>query len=192
MLIAAQSELMSPVAPLLFYAFAGLSVVGALGVVFSTQIVRMAVFLLFTLAGVAFLYFLLEAEFLAAIQLVVYVGGTLILIIFGVMLTSKNPFLKMTVPLSQRLIGWSIGAVVTLFMGMIGVGLLAGSSQGFIGDETLAGTGSFDIADLGRSLLGEYMLPFEMAGVLLLVVMIGAAYLAKSRPGMEREGGPGA
>ena len=88
----------------------------------------------------------------------------------------------MTVPLSQRLIGWSIGAVVTLFMGMIGVGLLAGSSQGFIGDETLAGTGSFDIADLGRSLLGEYMLPFEMAGVLLLVVMIGAAYLAKSRP----------
>ena len=56
------------------------------------NIVRTAVCLLFTLMGVAGLYFLLNAEFLAAVQLVVYAGGTLILIIFGVMLTSKSPF----------------------------------------------------------------------------------------------------
>src|SRR5204863_5740478 len=76
----------------LFYVFAGLTAAGALGVVISRNIVRTAVFLLFTLVGVAGLYFLLESEFLAAVQLVVYAGGTLILILFGVMLTSKSPF----------------------------------------------------------------------------------------------------
>ena len=74
----------------LFYALrADGAAASALGVVISRNIVRMAVCLLFTLVGVAGLYFLLNAEFLAAVQLVVYAGGTLILIIFGVMLTSK-------------------------------------------------------------------------------------------------------
>src|SRR3954467_8623038 len=76
----------------LFWVFAIMAGASALGVVISKNIVRMAVFLLFTLAGVAGLYFLLSAEFLAAVQLVVYAGGTLILIVFGVMLTSKSPF----------------------------------------------------------------------------------------------------
>src|SRR5258705_9094130 len=76
----------------LFWLFAAMAGASALGVVISKNIVRMAVFLLFTLTGVAGLYFLLSAEFLAAVQLVVYAGGTLILVIFGVMLTSKSPF----------------------------------------------------------------------------------------------------
>src|SRR3954467_136695 len=76
----------------LFYIFALMSGAAAIGVVLSRNIVRTAVCLLFTLVGVAGLYFLLNAEFLAAVQLVVYAGGTLILIIFGVMLTSKSPF----------------------------------------------------------------------------------------------------
>src|SRR6187401_455177 len=76
----------------LFYLFAGMAGVSAVGLVISRNIVRSAVCLLFTLTGVAGLYFLLNAEFLAAVQLVVYAGGTLILIIFGVMLTTKSPF----------------------------------------------------------------------------------------------------
>src|ERR1700726_2105107 len=77
---------------ILFYMFALLTAGSALAVVLSRNIVRMAVFLLFSLAGVAGLYFLLSAEFLAAAQLVIYAGGTLILIVFGVMLTSKSPY----------------------------------------------------------------------------------------------------
>src|SRR5262245_41007990 len=76
----------------LFYIFAIMAGGSAIAVVISRNIVRTAVALLFTLTGVAGLYFLLNAEFLAAVQLVVYAGGTLILIIFGVMLTSKGPF----------------------------------------------------------------------------------------------------
>src|SRR5688572_18490401 len=76
----------------LFWLFAIMTGGSALCVVITRNVVRMAVSLLFTLAGVAGLYFLLNAEFLAAVQLVVYAGGTLILIIFGVMLTTKSPF----------------------------------------------------------------------------------------------------
>src|SRR5438046_4865998 len=75
----------------LFYLFAIMAGGSAIMVAVTRNIVRMAVALLFTLAGVAGLYFLLSAEFLAAVQLVVYAGGTLILIIFVVMLTSTSP-----------------------------------------------------------------------------------------------------
>jgi len=185
-LLAQQSPTLEPVAPWLFYLFAGVAVLGALGVVFSQQIVRMAVFLLFTLGGVAFLYFFLEAEFLAAIQLIVYVGGTLILIIFGVMLTSKNPFVRLTVPVGQRLLGWGIGLALTLMMLFIGVLELAGGAPGALPTE--GGGEHYGIADLGRNLLGKYALPLELAGVLLLVVMIGAAYIAKGRQADLAEG----
>src|SRR6266568_6484684 len=96
----------------LFWVFAIMAGASALGVVISKNIVRMAVFLLFTLAGVAGLYFLLSAEFLAAVQLVVYAGGTLILIIFGVMLTSKSPFSRFEPKLAEIVIAMSLGAII--------------------------------------------------------------------------------
>lgn len=178
MLLAQQPPTLDPVAPWLFYLFAGVAVFGALGVVLSQQIVRMAVFLLFTLGSVAMLYFFLAAEFLAAIQLIVYVGGTLILIIFGVMLTSKNPFVRLSVPLGQRIAGWAIGGLLSLLMIFLGVVELAG---GFDPGSPTAPVEHYGVAELGQNLLGKYALPFELAGVLLLVVMIGAAYIAKGR-----------
>src|SRR2546423_10662310 len=96
----------------LFYLFALMSAVSAIWVVASRNIVRTAVALLFTLVGVAGLYFLLSAEFLAAVQLVVYAGGTLILIIFGVMLTSKSPFSRFAPKPGEIVISLSIGAVL--------------------------------------------------------------------------------
>src|SRR5881394_1625522 len=98
----------------LFYAFAGMSVLSAFGVVLSRNIVRTAVCLLFTLVGVASLYFLLAAEFLAAVQLVVYAGGTLILIIFGVMLTSKSPFSRFAPKPGEIVVAMLIGSVMLM------------------------------------------------------------------------------
>src|SRR3954470_11239307 len=105
----------------LFYAFAILSAASAVGVVASRNIVRTAVCLLFTLIGVAGLYFLLSAEFLAAVQLVVYAGGTLILIIFGVMLTSKSPFSRFEPKLAEIIVALSLGSIllVALIAGII-------------------------------------------------------------------------
>src|SRR4051794_34430267 len=104
-----QSDVTSAV---LFYFFAIMSAASALGVVLSRNIVRTAVCLLFTLVGVAGLYFLLNAEFLAAVQLVVYAGGTLILIIFGVMLTSKSPFSRFEPKTVEVVIAISVASIL--------------------------------------------------------------------------------
>src|SRR5580765_5471895 len=105
-------------AAVLFYLFALMSAGSAVCVVASRNVVRMAVALLFTLAGVAGLYFLLNAEFLAAVQLVVYAGGTLILIIFGVMLTSKGPFIRFEAKMGEVVIAMSLGALVLFALSM--------------------------------------------------------------------------
>src|SRR3989440_2254519 len=98
----------------LFYLFAVMSAASAIGVVLSRNIVRSAVCLLFTLTGVAGLYFLLGAEFLAAVQLVVYAGGTLILIIFGVMLTSKSPFSRFEPKLVEIVLATVLASVLLI------------------------------------------------------------------------------
>src|SRR3954470_4184842 len=97
---------------ILFYLFAAMTGGSPLCVVISRNIVRTAVALLFTLGGVAGMYFLLNAEFLAAVQLVVYAGGTLILIVFGVMLTSKSPFSRFNATTGEIVTALSLGAVL--------------------------------------------------------------------------------
>lgn len=158
----------------LFYLFALMAGCSALGVLISQNIVRMAVFLLFTLTGVAGLYFLLDAEFLAAVQLVIYAGGTLILIVFGVMLTSKSPFSRF---------GPKRGEVI--IAAVIGVVLLAALISAIVHESfpraAEMSQNEYPMIALGQALLGDYLVPFELASVLLLVVMIGAAYLAKGR-----------
>ena len=168
----------------LFYMFAILSGASALGVVLSRNIVRTAVCLLFTLVGVAGLYFLLESEFLAAVQLVVYAGGTLILIIFGVMLTSKSPFSRFEPKQGELVTAVTVATV--LFVALV----MAIQSAGFVPDW-LDTTQRYPIGALGQALLGDYLVPFELASVLLLVVMIGAAYLAKGRRREETRGARG-
>jgi NADH-quinone oxidoreductase subunit J len=157
----------------LFYIFAAVAAGSALVVVLSKNIVRTAVALLFTLASVAGLYFLLNSEFLAAVQLVVYAGGTLILIIFGVMLTSKSPFSRFEPKLGEVIIAVSLASVllVALFMGI--------ARTRFASDALI--TEGYPVDRLGQVLLGDFLVPFEVVSVLLLVVMIGAAYLAKGR-----------
>jgi len=157
----------------LFYLFAIMSASSAIGVAISRNIVRTAVCLLFTLMGVAGLYFLLHAEFLAAVQLVVYAGGTLILIVFGVMLTSKSPFSRFEPKLGEVIIAISIASIL-LFALVLGI-----VRTTFASDRLEAGL--YPVDRLGQVLLGDYLIPFEVVSVLLLVVMIGAAYLAKGR-----------
>ncbi len=116
-------------------------------------------------------YFLLAANFLGAIQLIVYVGGTLILLIFGVMLTSKSPWARFEPPSSE------------LFAATLVCGTLLGCLMWVLqGTAWYAGKGAMpgaSVADLGRRLLTVYLVPFEVAGVLLMIVMVGAAHLAR-------------
>jgi NADH-quinone oxidoreductase subunit J len=172
---------LSTVQTVLFYVMAAMVVVSAWAIVLSQNIVRMAVYLLLTLAAAAGFYFMLGAEFLAAIQLIVYAGGTLILIIFGVMLTSKNPFMQLKAAMWERFVG------ILIALALAGLLLLAMVNtqgppevQSVARGETALATHN-RVAAIGRALLSEYVVPFEVAAVLLLVVMIGAAFMARRR-----------
>lgn len=158
----------------LFYLCAAIIAVSALGVVISRNIVRTALALLFTLLGVAGLYLVLNAEFLAAVQLVVYAGGTLILIVFGVMLTSMSSYRTYSPRRLEVIVGISIGL---LFLAAL---VSAIHNAGFL-PVVPADSVRYPVDELGRALLGDFLVPFELISVLLLVVMIGAAYLAKGR-----------
>lgn len=155
-----------------FYLLATVAVGSAVAIVLARDIVRAAVWLLGALGAAAGLYFLLAAYFLGAVQLIVYVGGTLVLIIFGVMLTGRSPWAR------QRPSRWEVLAAAltcSLLFGTV-VGVLtetdwAGRARGATEGQT--------VAELGRELLTTYLVPFEAVSVLLLVVMIGAAYLAR-------------
>ncbi len=166
---------------MLFYAFALLTCLGAWAIVLSQNIVRMSVYLLLTLGGAAGMYFILSAEFLAAVQLIVYAGGTLILIVFGVMLTSKNPFMHLQAKpwemFAGAVIGLAIGALLAL--ALVNTKLPAGEPP----PPVQAGATYDHVETLGLALLSTYLVPFEVAAVLLLIVMIGAAYMARRRVG---------
>ena len=170
------SEALGTVAPLMFYGFAALTCVSALAVVLTQSIVRMATYLLLTLCGAAGLYFMLEAEFLAAVQLIVYAGGTLILIIFGVMLTSQNPFMQTRAKPIEMIVGGTLGIVVGA--ATVASVLLTPISQV---SALRAPPGDDQIEAIGRALLSTYLVPFEVAAVVLLLVMIAAAYMARRR-----------
>jgi len=157
-----------------FYIFGGLMVVSSVAIVFSRSIVRSAVWLLGTLVSAGFLYFLLSANFLGAIQLIVYAGGILILIVFGVMLTAKSPHVRFNARPREIAIAALVGVI--LFAGLSGL-MLATDYWPAIPDAAPEREVR-PVADIGRSLLTQYLIPFELVSVLLLAVMIGAAYLA--------------
>ncbi len=163
---------------LLFYIFAMLTFIGAAGVLLSTNIVRMAVQLLVALLGVAGLYISLAAEFLAAVQFVIYVGGTLVLIIFGVMLTARASTIDLKTKPIERVFGVLSGLV--LFAGIM-ISILKSNFIESAPRERLQ-----PMQQMGYHLLGDYMLPFELSSLLLLAVMIGAAYLAR-RPSKRKD-----
>lgn len=153
-----------------FYVFAIITVAAALVMVFSRNIVRSAFALMFSLIGIAVLYVLLYADFVAATQLLVYIGGILILILFGVMLTTQGYTPKFE-SVAINLLPSSI------FAGLIAVlliGVFMTTNWNLVAVEETDST----ISDLGVMLLNEYILPFQIAAVLLLVAIIGAVFMA--------------
>jgi NADH:ubiquinone oxidoreductase subunit 6 (subunit J) len=157
---------------ILFYLFGGLAAVCALGALISSNIIRTATWLLGNLIAVACLFFLLGANFLGAIQLIVYAGGILVLIVFGVMLTSRLPVERLRASRAEV-----IGAVlVCLALCLWLIRILTQSAWPTARPAEHTPT----IAEFGRALLSDYLVPFEVASALLLVVMVGAAYLARA------------
>jgi NADH-quinone oxidoreductase subunit J len=159
---------------IIFYFFAIITLVSAAIVVFSRNIIHSAFSLMFTFFGVAGLYVMLNADFIAVTQVLIYVGGILVLILFGVMLTTKVIGVEMKT------------GTLRVLPASILVAVLAGTLCGifWITDwPAQAGTNvevpPTTAVGIGRALMTTYLLPFEIASVVLLVAMIGAAMIAR-------------
>jgi NADH-quinone oxidoreductase subunit J len=163
----------------LFYLFAGLAIGGAIGVVMAKSPVGSLLFMVTTLAAMAATFVLLEAHFLAAIQIIVYAGAIMVLFLFVIML------LNLGHDYEKDLKG---GAFAVLSFGIIGgiAGMLAtrlgeaGATAGSGGaaiDAAIAEHGA--VGAIADTLYTTYVVPFEITGILLLVAIVGALALAK-------------
>tara|TARA_B110001454_G_C12606562_1_gene386840 strand:+ start:219 stop:671 length:453 start_codon:yes stop_codon:yes gene_type:complete len=145
----------------------------AVYVVTSKNLVRSAVSLFFTLFGIAGLYILLYADFVAAAQIMIYVGGILVLIIFGVMLTNKMDKPSISNSSQNQIVATSVSIVFFMAQVFVILDTKWRNEPGNALDET--------VKDIGRMLMKEYLLPFEIVSVLLLAALIGAATLARKK-----------
>ncbi len=164
---------------IIFYAVAALTVGAAILVAVLPNIIYSAVALLFAFAGVAGLYVFLSADFLAATQVLVYVGGILILILFAVFLSNRISDVKISNPGRFRL------PAATICLVLFGVLSYVGVSTPFAVKTPVYHPTT---ADLGELLMTRYLLPFEVASVLLLAALIGAAFLSRpDRGALEKD-----
>lgn len=153
-----------------FYLLAAFTVAAGLGVVLTTNVVHSALALMGTLLGVAGMFILLGADFLGVVQLLVYVGGILVLTLFAVMLTSR-----VDVRVSNRAVGRlpALLVVVAVLAAMV----RAIGSAAWVATEPKAPTPT--VYGIGDAFLGPYLLPFEIASLVLLVALIGAVVISR-------------
>ncbi|OGU58667.1 MAG: hypothetical protein A2X64_09195 [Ignavibacteria bacterium GWF2_33_9] len=160
---------------LVFYLFAFIVVLSAMGVVFSRKLMYSAFSLLFTFFGVAGLYAVLNADFLAVVQIMIYVGGILVLIIFGVMLTSKVTGVDIVSGGTGKTL--YIGSTVVSAAMLFFLTYLYNTVNWHLPEVTKYSETSLDA--IGNLLLTKYVLTFLVAAILLLIAFIGAALIAR-------------
>jgi NADH-quinone oxidoreductase subunit J len=162
------------IAQVLFYLLAAFTVALALMVVLAQNIVRAAVALIFSFCGLAGLYVLLDAEFLAAVQVLIYVGGITILLLFAILLTSRIAGKGVRVLNEQKLLSGLVAVVLVVLLGAaVWRGFPALTERPKQPENTPA---------IGELLMTTYALPFEAVSILLLAGMVGAIYLARKEP----------
>ena len=160
---------------LFFLALALLAILGALGVVLSRNAVHSALSLLLNFAVLAVMYFLLNAQFLGVVQVIVYAGAIVVLFLFVIMLIGGQlspGAVAASGRRSTRLLALALGLVAL-------VGFVVVIVAGVLAPQTGAVPGFGSVQAIGQVLFTDYLLPFELASVLLLVAMIGAVVLAR-------------
>lgn len=172
------------IATLIFWPVVAMTLAGAAGAAFARNMVYAALSLGISLAGVAGLYFFLQAEYLAVVQMIVYVGGILILILFGVMF-SRDILGTSTQPSwGARLLGGLASLLVLATMGKLawGVSQMANTGLQTVRSSTSDWVGqisSTSVTHLGDLLMGPWLVPFLVIAVLLTVVLIAALGLVR-------------
>ncbi|MBK7972499.1 MAG: NADH-quinone oxidoreductase subunit J [Deltaproteobacteria bacterium] len=156
------------------------TMVAAVGVAVLRNIVHAAFALLVVLLGVAGLYALAGADLIAVLQILLYVGGVVVLLLFAVMLTSRMGDPEVA---SQPLAPLRAALAVTSLSALLAYGLIVSTRWRDVDAPHIVGT----TADVGEAFLGRYLLPFEVISVLLLAAVVGAVVIARRDSRSERE-----
>ena len=154
-----------------FYGIAAVIVYSGFRVVTSNNVVHAALHLVAVLASVAAQYILLAAEFVAATQVLVYIGAIVVLFLFGIMLTRAPIGRSAGLDNDQRVLAAMVGLAVA---GLLGALLLDG-----FGDDKIAIDAPQRSGDVGLAIFQSYVIPFEVVSVLLLAALVGAIVLAR-------------
>lgn len=166
----------------LFYFFAGIAVVSAALVVTRRNAVHSAIFLITALLATAGIFLQLRAEFLFIVQIILYVGGIMVLFVFVIMLVNLDVALHQIKFARQKWVALIVSAALAAQ-----IGLMLWSSRKMSGlgplvtEPASAASLPPNSEEVAKSLFGAYLLPFEIASILLLVAMIGAVVMAKKR-----------
>ena len=181
-----------------FWMFALLTCGFAMAVLFSNNVVHMAFYLILSLGASAGLFFLAGAEFVGAMQLMIYVGGTLVLVIFGVMLTAQARFVSMETRSGEWVVALGVGGSLLFMLLFTAFNVEDWRSPNPL-RQTLTTADTQTTAQIGLGFAGVrvdkleqsdqqlqagmsgYLLPFVIVSIHLLVVLIGAAYMARTK-----------
>ncbi|MDQ6968324.1 MAG: NADH-quinone oxidoreductase subunit J [Mariprofundaceae bacterium] len=158
-----------------FYLFAAMSVVGGMGVVLARNTMHSVMFLIFCFFNTAGLFFLLDAEFLGIILILIYVGAVMVLFMFVIMMLEVNQA-KIKEGFLQYLPMGGIIAIILM------IEFVAASTSGVFHTEAIAAVGHFgrdvnNTVEIGKVLYTQYLLGFEIAAIILLVALVGAIVL---------------
>jgi NADH-quinone oxidoreductase subunit J len=161
-----------------FYIFALLTLGGGVLTITRRNAVHSAIWLIVSLLGVAGLYLLQHAEFLFAVQIVLYIGGIMVLFLFVIMLVNLDQAARER----QFNRAWWLAAAAVVIVGVeVGYVLLKGATSFQIAPAREAPAGEGNVEMLADVLFSEYLLPFEVASLLLLVAVVGSVIMAKKR-----------
>jgi NADH-quinone oxidoreductase subunit J len=159
------------IAEIVFYLLALLSIVAAVGVVTVPNVVHAALFLILTLMGVAGFYILLSSEFLALVQILIYAGAVSILLLFGLMLTRGQTQSLPSVPAGAQ---WPIALLSTVLLGgALITAVLDADWPRDTGEITM-----ISLNTLASALFRDWLMPFEIVSIVLLVALVGAVVIA--------------
>ena len=169
---------MNPVAtPIFFYGLSIAAIAFAIAVITRKNAVHAALSLIGTLVSLAGLYLMLYAPFVAAVQIVLYAGGIMVLFLFVIMLVNLDQNIR-EIQFNKQ---WQVGLITALLLGALVLFVIRQGKGIFPTDLVAALPEAANTQQVGIALFGQYTLPFEIASLLLLVAIVGAVVMAKKR-----------